>query len=119
MIFKERSGGMTYALYANDRCTPGRSGQIYDTAEREAGGPTQLTPNVWTHLATTYDGNSLRLYVNAVQVSSVNVPSSIVSSTGPAQDRRQRHLGRVLHRSDRRTPHLQPPARPAPSSRPT
>ena len=82
VIFKERFGGMTYALYANDDFSR-PVGQIYDTAEREAGGPTQLTPNVWTHLATTYDGGSLKLYVNAVQVASLNVPSSIVSSAGP------------------------------------
>ena len=82
VVFKERAGGMTYALYANDDSAR-PLGQFYDTAEREAGGPTQLTPNVWTHLATTYDGSSLKLYVNAIQVSSVNVASSIVSSTGP------------------------------------
>ena len=82
VIFKERLAGMTYALYANDDASR-PLGQIYDTAEREAGGTTQLTPNVWTHLATTYDGSSLKLFVNAVQVSSISVPSSIVSSTGP------------------------------------
>ena len=81
VVFKERLGGMTYALYANDDVSR-PLGQIYDTAEREAGGPAQLTPNVWTHLAATYGGSSLKLYVNAVQAASLNVPSSIVSSTG-------------------------------------
>jgi hypothetical protein len=81
VIFKERLGGVTYALYANDRFSR-PLGQIYDTAERDAGGTAQLTPNVWTHLATTYDGSSLKFFLNAVQVSSVSVSGSIVSSTG-------------------------------------
>ena len=81
VIFKERAGGMTYALYANDDFSR-PLGQLFDTAEREAGGTTQLTPNVWTHLAATYDGSSLKLFVNAAQVSSVSLSSSIVSSTG-------------------------------------
>ena len=61
---------------------PGRSDRSTARPKREAGGPAQLTPNVWTHLATTYDGSSLKLFVNAVQVASLNVSSSIVSCTG-------------------------------------
>ena len=81
VIFKERASGMTYALYANDEFSR-PLGQFFDTAEREAGGIAQLTPNVWTHLAATYDGSSLKLFVNAAQVASVSLSSSIVSSTG-------------------------------------
>ena len=82
VIFKERASGVTYALYANDDFSRPLA-QLFDTAEREAGGTTQLTPNVWTHLAATYDGSSLKLFVNAVQVASISLSSSIVSSTGP------------------------------------
>ena len=31
-------------------------------------GPTAITANTWTHLAATYDGTQLRLYVNGTQV---------------------------------------------------
>jgi chitodextrinase len=81
VVFKERPGGMTYALYANNGSSR-PVGQIYNTAERDSAGTAQLALNTWTHLATTYDGSSLKLFVNAVQVSSVAVSGSIVSSTG-------------------------------------
>jgi hypothetical protein len=39
--------------------------------------------NVWTHVAGTYDGTTLRLYINGVQVASVNRTGPIATSTGP------------------------------------
>lgn len=81
VIFKERPGGMTYSLYANNGSNR-PDGQIYTTAERESVGTTQLALNTWVHLATTYDGSALKLYVNGTQVSSVAVSGPIVSSTG-------------------------------------
>lgn len=49
----------------------------------EAYAPTPLTPNVWTHLAVTYDGSRLRLYINGTEVSSVARTGPIQSSTFP------------------------------------
>jgi hypothetical protein len=44
-----------------------------------------LTTNTWTHLAGTYDGTTLRLYVNGVQVSSRAQTGAIAVSTNPLQ----------------------------------
>ncbi|HXJ61212.1 MAG TPA: LamG-like jellyroll fold domain-containing protein [Verrucomicrobiae bacterium] len=45
--------------------------------------PDRLPINVWSHLACTYDGVVMRLYVNGVQVASRPLNSLIRTSTGP------------------------------------
>ena len=39
--------------------------------------------NTWTHLATTFDGATWRLYVNGAQVASRALATAIPVSTGP------------------------------------
>ena len=81
VIFKQRSGGMAYALYGNDgQDRP--AGQVYTTAEQSSRGGAQLAANTWTHLATTYDGSALKLYVNGAQVASVPVSGPVATSSG-------------------------------------
>jgi hydrogenase maturation factor HypE len=48
----------------------------------DARGTSQLPLNAWTHLAATFNGSTLILYVNGVQVGSRAVSGAILTSTG-------------------------------------
>jgi len=48
-------------------------------------GVSGLAAKTWTHLAATYDGATLLLYVNGVQVASRAVSDSLTTSTSPLQ----------------------------------
>ena len=84
VVLKEAAPGLAYALYAHDTARPGAwirtntSGVDIGTAA-----PSALPLNTWTHLAATYDGSSVRIYVNGALVASRAVTGGIVASTLP------------------------------------
>jgi hypothetical protein len=81
VLFKERTGGMMYSLYANQ--DTGRPvGQVWLGSERNAVGSAGLVLNAWSHLASTYDGATLRLYLNGVLVSSQATSGTLSASSG-------------------------------------
>ena len=41
-----------------------------------------ITPGEWVHLIGTYNGSTLKIYVNAIEVGSVNLANAIFSDTG-------------------------------------
>ena len=81
VLFKERSGYYGWALYANTGSNR-PSGNVYTSADHDLRGTAQLPAGTWTHLAATYDGTVVALYVNGTQVSTTFASGSIISATG-------------------------------------
>jgi hypothetical protein len=82
-IVKEAGGNLAYGLYPHDDGPYPASYTFINGFDRRAGGITQLPLNAWTHLASTYDGVSHRLFVNGLQVRNVGVSGPIVTSALP------------------------------------
>jgi hypothetical protein len=84
VIFKQRAKGMSYALYANDArgrvCGRIRTGRSVGT--RGGAGPRR---NRWSHLAATYDGRVLRVYLNGRLASKRSVRGRIATGRGPLE----------------------------------
>jgi hypothetical protein len=81
VLFKEQSGGMIYSLYANQDTTR-PVGQVNIGGEQNVVGAASLALNTWSHLAVTYDGSALRLYVNGAVVATTPATGTIPASTG-------------------------------------
>ena len=84
-VIKERgTSGLAYALYATDGANRPPAGYVnIGGSDRAAAGTSVLPLNTWSHLAATYDGTTIRLYVNGVQVGSRAQTGTINSSTAP------------------------------------
>lgn len=78
VLFKERGGdNLSYALYTNsDPNGPNADGPSFLSA------PNALPTGTWSHLAATFDGSTLKLWVNGEVVAS-QAGSTMTTGTGP------------------------------------
>jgi uncharacterized repeat protein (TIGR03803 family) len=84
VVIKERNNSsQAYALYASEDM-PGPSGYVnIGGTYKGVSGPSQLPLNAWTHVAVTYNGSMLRLYINGVEVNRRPVSGRMVVGNAP------------------------------------
>src|SRR5207342_2184403 len=81
-VFKERTGYYGWALYVNTG-TNRPSANNFTSGDNDIRGTAQVAANAWTHLAATYDGTVLALYVNGTQAATLLASGPMNSGTGP------------------------------------
>jgi hypothetical protein len=77
VLVKERGRRLSYGLYSRP------SGHVHTSAEQALRGPRGLRRNRWSHLATTWDGRVLTVYVDGREVASHALTGTASTSTGP------------------------------------
>ncbi len=80
VVMKEQGAGLVYTLYAGSPENQ-PSTWIFTTGENGFSAPTTLPLAEWSHLAATYDGTNLCLYVNGLKAGSQVIPGGMVVSS--------------------------------------
>lgn len=82
VLMKERVGGFSYSLYANTNGAVPAAYVSTDGGDAEAAANVRLPEAVWSHLAVTYDGGTVRLFVNGVQAASRTATGALLQTDG-------------------------------------
>ncbi len=101
VIYKPQDNYFLEASSSNGN-KPGTGVLLTSSAEPLAYGSAALTANTWTHLAMTYDGTTLKIYVNGALVTSTAQSGTMTTSTNPLQIGGDTHLRAILQGPNRR-----------------
>src|SRR5262249_13850932 len=82
ILLKEAGTDEDYAIYGNDDGNRPGGWAFANGTYVSALGASQLPLSTWTYLATTYDGSTLRMYVNGTLTASTAVSGNLLTSTG-------------------------------------
>jgi uncharacterized repeat protein (TIGR03803 family) len=83
VVLKETDGGLSYAMYANDADANKPAGYVrIGSSEEKVRAKKRLSNNTWVHIATTFDGTTMRFYVNGEEVESRTETGTIKASNG-------------------------------------
>lgn len=86
VLMKENGSELAYGMYARESTNrPSGWMRVNPTSgsSQSVGATPALTTNAWNHLATTYDGASLKLYVNGTLRATKAQTGSMYVSSGP------------------------------------
>jgi hypothetical protein len=82
-VMKEAAAGLAWGLYAHDNAPRPAMTAAFAGVDTSAPGTAALPLNTWTHLAATYDGKMLKLFVNGVQSGAVTVAGTLNAAADP------------------------------------
>ncbi|MFN0089594.1 MAG: LamG-like jellyroll fold domain-containing protein [Acidimicrobiales bacterium] len=85
VILKEAAGGLSYGLYASGGTTRPSGWLSIGGADRSVTSSTAASTNAWRHLALTYDGVTMRIYLDGVQVGARAQTGAPAGAAGPLQ----------------------------------
>lgn len=83
VLFKEGSSDLVYGLYALDSPGMKPEGMVYLNGKVAVQGTSTTKLLAWSHLAVTFDGTTLKLYVDGNLVKSTTASGTMSSSSGP------------------------------------